>query len=444
MPPKSGKPSSKSAPKPKTVNKDKESESVRFEMVMNALSHKSKIITAFPELTTRKLPDHIYDALYNYVLETIQYFKETECTGKKASADRYPEDKFVLLKDRLLVVKASKKGKVTKTPNTIPKKSIIKRESDEDADDANDDTKDEDTNDDTKDHDEDEPTVDEPTVDEPTVEETKEVVKVKKSNIMQSNKNTRAWLQFILNRFVHEITNLPAKKVTDNIKSEAEYVKTVLDNKSLVTCFNKTSSLLSHSVITTVLRLGDTVDFIKNNYKLDTLVTQAIQDEFNKGNLSTYVSYTVNFIVKYFKLLGFSLGTSLWCASKSVTTKLLENEMRVLEMGNKEFIKHENYYGITNGLFIDLRTFDDSINPPVVKDESKKRGKKTKVEDTKEEPKKGPKKEETKKVPAKKEVVEEPEDEEEPEEEPEEPEEPVKKPAPKTTVKKTTVKKVSE
>jgi hypothetical protein len=84
--------------------------------------------------------------------------------------------------------------------------------------------------------------------------------------------------------------------------------------------------------------------------------------------------------MKYFQLIGVAIGTELWLSHKAINGQTIEKAMRMLNLGNYEYMVDNKYvvdqesdYGLEHGVLEHARGFDNLLNPPPTKAQQEER-----------------------------------------------------------------------
>lgn len=333
----------------KTPNEKTIIENKRFLSVISQFTTK-EIIGEFDTLNSRSFYEKCGSALQLYILEFINCLQENE-RSINSSVNPFPENKYYLISDKTSTNKQVNKLVKTAMPKKAGKKEEIKNDTDEHKDDTLDGNLDDKKK--TK-HNKDAETDDK---------------KKTKHNITQINKNGKACLGFLVNRFIFELFSV---EEGNNCKSEEEFTKFVFENIPSVFGMK-----FSHVVISTVNRLSTSTDHI-TEMEFNTYINQRIQQYFTKRN--NYAEYATRYITNYFKLIAEFIANRLWETScKSVNLGVICSAVRNLNIGNLEYMnkyKNTSPNCIQMGFINIIYSFDLIMNPPVKKVKKPSTGKK--------------------------------------------------------------------
>lgn len=352
-----GKPGAK-----KAASKGPSEESKRYDTAFNAAVQAS-YVTLFPALKPRTVHDKCANVVGMYILETINQLQQNEVVDEH-SYNPYPADKFILLEDKL--GKATT-GKTVKTAGSTEKPSKLRlplkrgQRRVEDAVSEHGSEQAEVEPAEAEDEKENEP-ADEPA--EETTEQTEEKKTVRK-NVVSFNRNSKTYLGFILTRFVDEIYS------TDDALKE-DFTKFVMTKIS-----KDVDSQLSRAVVSTVDRLGRRVASMPD-HNFEKEVSNRFKEYFaDRPGVWRPIS---EYLMKYFQLIGVAIGTELWLSHKAINGQTIEKAMRMLNLGNYEYMVDNKYvvdqesdYGLEHGVLEHARGFDNLLNPPPTKAQQEER-----------------------------------------------------------------------
>jgi hypothetical protein len=360
----------------KSGSKGKSDEQKRYDAAFTAAAE-ANYVTDFETLRPKSVAEKCGSLLGLYVLQTVDTIQSKEVVDDK-SYNPFPSSKFILLEDKL---KGGSSGKTVKTKGSSTSKPTKKRlpikrgqkkvaETEEDKEEKEvEETKDSDEeNEDTK-----------SSKNEDEADDKSESSKSKsKKNIVTINRNGKTYLQFIVTRFVDELYSTTEKL---KLNDEDAFAQFVMKNIS-----KDIGSQLARVVVCTVDRFKDTVaDMSDNNFNKD--ITNKFVEYFE--DRSNIASQTGEYLMKYFQLIATIIGNEAWVSSsKGVNGVTIERAMRILNLGNYEYMVKKNYisndesdYGLTCGVLRDAREFDRLINPPLTDEQKAERAaKRTKTD----------------------------------------------------------------
>lgn len=360
-------------PKPEKSEKSKQ-EGAKFAHAVKACV-KAGYVSGVEDFNSRGFQEKCGTTLNMYILESLDRIQKSECV--EPADDKFPAAEYYLLADKSKASshnKAVKKTGETRVNKKQPKKksalgelATMAIEDDEEPTDnasasAN---------------------VEPSTVDDT---ESKEEKPKKKNHVTQISKNGKTWLAFIVDRYVYEIYSTDfVKKATNN---REEFVKLVLSKS------HSFDSNLSYSVLATVDRLDAAVCNI-SDHEFSKVLTEKIRTMFNDDSepRGYMVRYIVDYLLSYFKLLGYSIARMLWAKRCTTDAKVIESAMRVLDIGNDEYLVS---HGLTTvdapsnslsngGVYRDARKYNDALNPPISDEEKKQRNAKREASKVKRE-----------------------------------------------------------
>lgn len=358
-----GKGKSKGASADKETSAKTTEENARYSAAI-ATCVASEYITDFQHINAKTFQEKCASSLTLYVLEAIDDFRKAEVlVNKHALSDPYPSDGYFNTEDKLNGTVSKKKpvntGKdadvVSKQKSALPRKKgqIIDEpvEADEKAEpEAVDET--------------------EETVEVTTEAEANVKAPVKK-NVTQINKNGKAWLMYIVNKFTDEIYSTVGGK---NIKNDADFAafafKTVSKDFDAQIC---------RTIIPTVERLGTSVANMKD-HDFSKYLTSKIGDIFDKDRRPLLTAYVVKYLVAYYKLIAVTISHHLIGSHKGINDKSIEAAMRNLDLGNNAYLiqtgickADERDYGLSCGIAFYARQVNLILNPPMSEEEKKER-----------------------------------------------------------------------
>lgn len=210
----------------------------------------------------------------------------------------------------------------------------------------------------------------------------------KRKNYVRFDRTGKAWLGFIVNRYISEYYHLSKAQDSKNVRDPEAFRK--------FTCSVTSKNLpdrLSRSIALAVVRNERSVEFIRP-HNLDTYLRSEITNLIagGKDGRANLVDFLTHDLVTYLKLLAMGFAQLLW--TKSVVTinnRAVECVMRMLDVGcadyavqNKYCDNVDGFNGLTHVLW--FARYYATVTLPVVvpkpKKESAKRSKKAaKVEE---------------------------------------------------------------
>ena len=185
-----------------------------------------------------------------------------------------------------------------------------------------------------------------------------------KKNIAQITSSGKTCLALLVSKVTDEALDL-----TDGskVKTREDLAKYVYNDEALK---ETNKSQILRSIITTVDRLSgvmpDSDDKLSEKY-LAVVKTANIYGK-NKGILAKHTS---SYISEYVRLIGHVTAQFLWVAKKQINHNTIEMAMRMLELGNHQYLVanelatyDEPSYSLSEGYFNDAREYLSIVIPP--------------------------------------------------------------------------------
>jgi hypothetical protein len=352
--------------KPKTSKsgtKAKSDETKRYEAAMSE-AVKCNYITEFDALKPRSVHEKLGTIFNMYILETVSHLQKNEIAASanlvngETIYNPFPATKYVLLEEKLGV--SGSVGKTVKTKGSkvvskptkskrLPAKRGQKKAVEEPEEDVAEAEKSEEE--------------EEKAEEEETTEDKTEAKKTPaKKNVATQSRNCKNYLAFILTRFVDELYSTDGG---NKLRSNEEFTKFVMENLST----ENVNTQLIRSIVPVVNRLERTISWMDDHG-----FPKEIGGKFTEyfSIRSGLCNYIIEYLMKYFKLLAYVVANDLWLNHKGVSGSSIERAMRLLDMGNYEWLVDNKYvidgesdHGLTSGILNDARGFDHLLNPPV-------------------------------------------------------------------------------
>ena len=346
-----------------------------------ALCIKQNYISDFSSINNKKIHDRLSTQLGKYILEHIKTIRETEVQAGLME-DTFPVERYTTLDDQVAPKKT--KRAVVITGGAKPVKQTLPPVLVDDDEEVNNEEPAEETE------------VAEETPEEAVVETKEETPtqndqdkESKRTSPVKYVKTAKAWLGFIVNRYLTEYYNLKVGENGKTVKTDDEFVR--------FTCsatVKRFSSRLSRSIALTVYRLGSHVDNMSEHGLVSDL--RALYEEPMTGKKvdprPKLLEIMIRYLVQYFKLMGVFLGNMLWCQKGGmITGENIEQAMRNLDIGNEQFALSNGFFvpsdgvefnGLTSGILAQARYHTKVIFPEVVKKApAKRKAKETKTDE---------------------------------------------------------------
>jgi len=413
--------------KPKASNAEatakRQAEKERYEKAI-ALAAEQGIVTIFDELAAPSSQDKLANAVNMHLLEGIQRIQQKEVVNADSYNPINPAE-FILLDDKLAPTSSKKSVKtdVRGTSRGHTKRAPLKRGTKQTEE-----PKEENTDEEV------EVQLDDSNEEEPAEEVKESKPATKKKNLTTFTRDAKNYLGFIVMKMVDEFYSSDGGKT---IKDRNDFTMYVYNSIT-----RDIQSHISRAVVSSVNRMHQLVaDFPDRDLPTD--LKRLLGHQFTKRN--ALMTFMFDYISDYLKLIGYTLAQLTWVSRKTVNQQLIEQVVRILDMGN-DLIESEDAQdlSLSAGFYQDAHRYAMLVLPPKpvkAKTATKPRGKKATAEaeaeaeedneeEAEEDNEEDNEEEEIDVEPAEEEEPEEEEPEEEPaeEEEPEEEEEEVKPP----------------
>lgn len=336
------------------MSKTNDEQKKRYAEAMVAAEKQNLLINM--SFNTSTLHDKCGQAVQLYTLEGIDAIQREELLNNPYNP--YPATEYVLLADKTGPKEKPSKSKITsiKTQSTPASKLPIKRGQKQEADP-------EESADSEVEADDDEEEKQAVSKVAPQTEKS-ETKKASKKSIVSMNKPAKTALGYILARFVDE---LYSTEDGQNVKSDEDFTKFVMTRLS-----DDLKSRISRVIVSSVNRLQYKIlAFGDHNFNKD--IADKHQELFAKENRPLFTKFINVYILKFFKLIGMALAMDLWSEHKTITPQRIERALRVLNVGNFEYMRGLGYtdgdsdFGLTSGFLADMRAFTLLVNPELPK-----------------------------------------------------------------------------
>lgn len=339
---------------PKNAAKNAESsakraaEQKRYESALVVAAERG-LVTVFEELVTPSSQEKFATAVTKHLLETINNIQQTE-VRKEGDYNPYPSKSFVLYEDKM---EASSKKRTVKTSKSDSSSSAKKKKAplkrgQKHTDEPEPEDEDE----------EQEVPLDDSN--EAAEENPEASAETRKKNITTFSRDAKNYLSFAVMRFVDDIFSSNGGK---SVRTREDFTKFVYENIT-----KDIRSHMSRSVVTSVNRMREVVSGLSDR-KVPEYFGEVICSHFSDRN--NLVRFMGEYLSDYLKLIGHTLGQQLWVSRKTINQQALEAVVRVLDMGNREFMLSHGHAksedpdcGLSAGFYQDSHAFSELVLPP--------------------------------------------------------------------------------